>query len=300
MKFSAWFSASTPWADLVSEFQHAEQTGWDGAWIADHFMPNAEDNLGPVQEAWTTLAGLAAVVPRLRLGTMVTCNTYRHPAVLAKEVAQVDVISGGRVVLGIGAGWQENEHAAYGIDLGSARERSDRLEEAVQIIRSLFDNERTTFKGKHYQITDAPLAPKPVQSHLPILVGGGGEQRTLRTVACYADEWNNGSPPAVFAEKLKVLAEHCEKAGRDPKSIRLTTQASVRIIHDASKSGESAGRPATIFSGTIEQVRDRVGAYQDLGIAELILPGFGMGASVTERRENYDRFIEDIAPAFRS
>jgi F420-dependent oxidoreductase-like protein len=300
MKFSAWFSASTPWSDLVSEFQHAEQTGWDGAWIADHFMPNAEANLGPVQEAWTTLAGLGALVPRLHIGTMVTCNTYRHPAVLAKEVAQVDVITGGRVVLGIGAGWQENEHAAYGITLGSPRERSDRLEEAVQIIRSLFDNERTTFKGKYYAITDAPLAPKPVQTHLPILVGGGGEQRTLRTVARYADEWNSGGAPAAYAEKLKVLAEHCEKVGRDPKSIRLTTQASVRIVDDASKSGDSQGRVAPVFSGTVEQVRDRIGIYQDLGIAELILPGFGMGASVEERRENYDRFIEDVAPAFRS
>ena len=247
MKFSAWLSASTPWPDLLDEFRHAERTGWDGAWIADHFMPNAENNLGPVQEAWTTLAALGALVPRLRLGTMVSCNTYRHPAVLAKEVAQVDVITGGRVVLGIGAGWQENEHAAYGITLGSPRERSDRLEEAVQIIRSLFDNERTDFHGKYYQLTDAPLAPKPVQAHLPILVGGGGEQRTLRTVARYADEWNSGASPEVFAAKLKVLAEHCEKAGRDPKSVRSLSNR-LRMICTASsrRSERSRGEPSVM------------------------------------------------------
>jgi F420-dependent oxidoreductase-like protein len=299
VKFSAWLSASTPWPDLVEEFQHAEKTGWDGVWIADHFMPNAENNLGPVQEAWTTLAALAALTPRVRLGTMVTCNTYRHPAVLAKQVAQADVISGGRVVLGIGAGWQENEHAAYGISLGSPRERSDKLEEAVQIIRGLFDNERTTFKGKYYAVTEAPLAPKPLQAHLPILIGGGGEQRTLRTVARYADEWNSGGPPEVYRQKLQVLAEHCEKAGRDPRTVRLTTQASIRITNDALAAGETAGRAAPVFSGSVEQVRDRIGVYKELGIAELVLPGFGMGGSVAERREHFDRFIEDIAPEFR-
>ena len=170
--------------------QHIEAAGWKGIWIGDHFMANLADTSGPWQEAWSVMAGLAALTSRLRLGTLVTGNTYRHPAILAKQVAQVDMISGGRVTLGIGAGWQENEHVAYDVPFYTAPARLQRLEESVQILRSLFDNPRTNFEGRHYQIVDAPLAPKPVQSRLPILIGGGGEKVTLRIVAQYADQWN--------------------------------------------------------------------------------------------------------------
>jgi alkanesulfonate monooxygenase SsuD/methylene tetrahydromethanopterin reductase-like flavin-dependent oxidoreductase (luciferase family) len=175
LKFSAWLSLSNPWQDVLAEARHVEATGWDGVWVADHFMPLAASLLEPVQESWTALAALAASTSRVRLGSLVTGNTYRNPGVLAKQVAQVDIISGGRVILGIGSGWQENEHTAYGIAFHSVGGRLRRLEEAIQIIRSLFDKDTTTFSGRYYQIQNAPLAPKPVQTRLPILVGGGGE-----------------------------------------------------------------------------------------------------------------------------
>src|SRR6476660_6824461 len=137
MRFSAWLNNNTPWNVLLGEAQHVSATGWDGIWVADHFMPNEADNSGPVQEAWSILAGFATTVPNVRLGTLVTGNTYRNPAVLAKQVAQVDIMSGGRTILGIGAGWQLNEHQAYGIEYSDIPGRLKRLEEAVQILRSL-------------------------------------------------------------------------------------------------------------------------------------------------------------------
>lgn len=190
MKFSVWPNIAGKWTDLLDLAHHAEQTGWDGLWVADHFMPNAAApaDLGPTNEAWTTLAAIAGSVPRIRLGTLVTGNTYRHPAVLAKQAATVDNISGGRLVLGMGSGWQENEHIAYGIPFYTVGSRLRRLEEACQVLKGLFSGERTTFEGKYYTLTDAPLAPKPVQGTLPLLIGGGGEKLTLRIAATYADE----------------------------------------------------------------------------------------------------------------
>jgi len=183
MRFGFWPGPNNSWNDTLVLAKHAESGGWHGVWYADHFMPNAEDTSGPTSECWTTLAALAASVPRIRIGALVTGNTYRHPAVLAKMAANVDNISGGRCVLGLGAGWQENEHRAYGIDFSTLGGRVSRFEEACQVVTGLFTNEKTGFAGKHYQLTDAPLAPKPVQKPLPLLIGGGGEQRTLRIAA---------------------------------------------------------------------------------------------------------------------
>jgi len=189
MQFGFWPNASQAWPDILDGAAHAEQTGWDSVWIADHFLPFTEDTSGPVHECWALLAGLAVAVPRVRLGSLVVGNTYRHPAVLAKQAASVDHLSGGRLVLGLGAGWQENEHVAYGIEYSTVQGRLDRLEEACAVITSLLRQDRSTSAGTHYQLQDAPLAPKPVGS-LPLLIGGGGEQRTLRIAAQYADEWN--------------------------------------------------------------------------------------------------------------
>ena len=178
-------------------------------------MPNQEDNSGPTGEAWTSIAALAASVPRIRLGTMVTGNTYRHPAVLAKMAAQVDDISGGRLILGIGSAWQQNEHEAYGIPFYTVGSRLRRLEEAVQVICSLFENERTDFDGKFYQLTNAPLAPKPVQRpHPPILIGGDGEKVTHRLAAQYADEWNVWGDSDLLRHKIGILEQQCTDVGR--------------------------------------------------------------------------------------
>jgi len=299
MRFSFWPGAGNPWNELVEVCGHAEATGWDGIWFADHFMPNQADTSGPVAEAWTVLAGLAALVPRVRLGTLVTGNTYRNPAVLAKMAANVDIISGGRLILGVGAGWQENEHAAYDIPYYTVGGRLRRLEEAVQIIRSLFDNEKTTFEGRYYGIKDAPLAPKPVQARLPILVGGGGEKKTMRIAAQYADEWNVWGTPELLAQKIGVLERHCADLGRDPKSIKRSCQAML-VLHDDPEVVEKARVPGrTVIAGNVSQVQDVIRAYQDAGVDEVIIPDFNLGRG--ERRTAVmDRFINEVAAPFRS
>src|ERR1700751_4889956 len=193
MRFSIWQTPAQPWDDIYEITDHCERTGWDGVYFADHFMPNGPGPAPPdgdTLECWSVMAALAALVPRIRLAPLVTSVTYRHPAVLAKIAAAVDHVSHGRLTLRVGAGWQENEHAAYGLALGTVRERMDRFEEAVQILRSLLDQPRTTFTGQYFQITDAPAQPGPVQGRLPLLIGGGGERRTMRIAARYADQWN--------------------------------------------------------------------------------------------------------------
>jgi len=299
MRFSYWPGAGNPWDELVQACRHVEATGWDGIWFADHFMPNQADTSGPVAEAWTVLAGLAALVPRVRLGTLVTGNTYRNPAVLAKMAANVDIISGGRLILGIGAGWQENEHAAYDIPFYTVGRRLRLLEEAVQIIRSLFDNEKTTFEGRYYRITDAPLAPKPVQAHVPILVGGGGEKMTMRIAAQYADEWNVWGTPELLRQKIGVLERHCADLGRDPRSIKRSAQAMLILSDDPAAVARARvpGRP--VIAGNVEQVQEIVRAYRDAGVDELIIPDFNLGRG-EQRTVVLDRFISEVAAPFRS
>jgi F420-dependent oxidoreductase-like protein len=298
MKFSAWPGSATPWKELLDECDHLERTGWDGIWIADHFMPNRDDNIGPTQEAWTLLAGLAAKIPRVRLGSLVTGNTYRNPAVLAKQVAQVDVISDGRAVLGIGAGWQQNEHEAYDIRFYTVGGRLRRLEEAVQIIRSLFDTERTDFNGRYYKIKNAPLSPKPVQAHLPILIGGGGEKVTMRIAAQYADECNVWGMPDVLAQKGEVLERHCAEVGRDPREIRRTAQALIVFSSDPAVI-ERARAGGGMIAGGVEEVKEQIGRYVDAKLDEFIVPDFTLGRTVPERKEAFDRFIDEVAPEFR-
>jgi alkanesulfonate monooxygenase SsuD/methylene tetrahydromethanopterin reductase-like flavin-dependent oxidoreductase (luciferase family) len=239
-------------------------------------------------------------VPDVRLGSLVTGNTYRNPGVLAKQVAEVDIISGGRAVLGIGAGWQENEHVAYSIPFYTTGERLRRLEESVQIIRSLFDNERTNFEGRHYRVSNAPLAPKPVQPHLPILVGGGGEKVTMRIAAQYADEWNIWGSPETLKRKGEILEKHCEAVGRDPSEIKRSAQVLVTISTDPAvleRARNAPGFPG-LFS-SVEEVRDQVGRYIDAKVDEFILPDFNLGRTIPERKEAYDRFFEEVASKFR-
>ncbi|MBM3140088.1 MAG: LLM class F420-dependent oxidoreductase [Chloroflexi bacterium] len=301
MRFSAWPGSATKWEGLLDLCRHVERTGWDGLWVADHFMPNQADTSGPVQEVWTVLAAIGATVPRVRIGSLVSGNTYRNPAVLAKQAAQVDIVSGGRLVLGIGAAWQENEHTAYGIPFYTVGGRLRRLEEAVQIIKSLFTEEQTTFKGRYYELVDAPLAPKPVQRpHPPILIGGGGEQVTLRLAAQYADEWNVWGAPEVLKQKGEVLERHCEAVGRDPKSIRRSANALVFLMDDpkALEAARARGGRQAIF-GNVAELQETMGRYVEAGVDELIVPDFNLGREVGQRKEAYDRFIEEVAPAFR-
>ena len=181
---------------------------YESGWTFDHFYPIFSDSTGPCLEGWATLTALAQATKRLRLGTLVTGIHYRHPAVLANMAAALDIISNGRLELGIGAGWNEEESGAYGIELGSIKERFDRFEEACQVLIGLLSQETTSFDGKFYQLKDARNEPKgPQKPHPPICIGGSGEKRTLRITARYADHWNFvGGPPEEFARKREVLA----------------------------------------------------------------------------------------------
>ena len=170
-------------------------------------------------EAWELLAAWASLTETVRLGTLVTGNTYRHPAVLAKMAATLDHVSGGRAVLGLGAAWHAGEHAMYGIPFPTTGGRLARMDEAARVLRLLLDEPVATFEGRHYRLTDAVAEPKPIQRRLPILIGGGGERKTLRTVARYADYWHGHGTPDIIRHKLAVLAQHCADVGRDPSEI---------------------------------------------------------------------------------
>jgi F420-dependent oxidoreductase-like protein len=304
MRFSVWPSPARPWQEFLEVSTHCEGTGWDGVYMADHFMPNTADGSpadGPTLECWAVMAGLAAAVPRVRLGTLVCGNTYRHPAVLANIAASVDNISGGRLVLGLGAGWQENEHRAYGIPLFSTKERLDRFEEACAIVNGLLRQPRTTFKGQYYEITDAPACdPKPVQERLPLLIGGGGEKKTLRTAARHADEWNIWSSPELLAQKREVLHRHCADIGRDPAEIAVSTQALLFLSTDeqwlAEKRKGDAGRQAVV--GTPAEVVELLAAYRDAGADEFIVPEWNFGP-MSRRKDTLDLFITEVAPHLR-
>jgi F420-dependent oxidoreductase-like protein len=216
----------TSWNDLLAMWLEAEQIpALDGGFLYDHFYPIYGDSTGPCFEGWTALSYLAGRTRRLRLGLMVTGNPYRHPAVLANMAATFDVFSGGRLDLGLGAGWNEEEAGAYGIPLLPWKHRFDQLEEACRIIDSLLTQEWTTFAGEHYRLERARCEPKPLQRpRPPFLIGGGGEKRTLRIAARWADDWNfPGGTPEQFAHKVRVLHEHCAAVGRDPAEIALST-----------------------------------------------------------------------------
>ena len=299
MRFGFWPGPGNPWAEILTVARHAERTGWDRLWFADHFMPNAEDTSGATHESWTVLTAFAARIPRVPLGHMVSGNTYRHPAVAAKMAAEIDVISGGRFILGLGAAWQENEHTAYGIHFGTVRERLDRLDEACQVVTDLFRYQKTNFDGEHYQLVDAPLEPKPIQTPLPLMIGGGGEKRTLRIVAKHANEWNVWGTPEVMRHKNAVLDDHCRTIGRDPAEIQRS--ACALLMYDepseAVERAQASGRP--VIGGDRDQVLRQVQAYVDEGVDELILPDFTLGPNAFERTQRMDKFIEDIAPEFR-
>jgi F420-dependent oxidoreductase-like protein len=297
MWFSAWPRTNQPWSDVLDLAVHAESTGWDGIWIADHFMPSAGPIDAPMLEAWTVLTALAVAVPRVRLGPLVLGNTYRHPAVLANMAATLDQVSGGRLVLGLGGGWQENEHEAYGIPLPPVPERLARFEEACEVVKRLFTQARTTFTGRFYELHDAPLEPKAVQDPLPFLVGGGGEKITLRIAARWADEWNTWGPPEVLAHKNAVLDRHCEALGRDPATIRRSAQAIVRPENAPVQSVPVAhGMPQ--IRGTAAELRDTMARYVEAGVDEFILTDANMVAG-SAKRDFYDWFATEIAADFR-
>ncbi len=215
-------------------WQLTEDAGFDHAWVMDHFATIDHDVDGDIFEAWTMQAAMAVATSRVRIGCMVTGNTYRHPAELAKMAVTVDHLSGGRLEFGLGAGWNVYEHEAMGLELGDPKPRLDRFEEACTIIRSLWTQERTSLAGEHYTVTDLVAEPKPVQQPLPFWIGGSGRRRTLRIVATHADVWNwTGTDPEDFSDASATLDAHCEAIGRDPGEIRRSVQLRLPDGEDA-------------------------------------------------------------------
>ncbi|GAS93810.1 luciferase-like protein [Mycolicibacterium canariasense] len=234
---------NTTWSELLALWQVADDIEvFESGWVFDHFYPIFSDRSGPCLEGWTVMTALAQATTRLRLGTLVTGIHHRHPAVLANMATALDIISGGRLEVGVGAGWDEKEAAAYGFDLGTRTERSDRLEEACAVLVGLMSQEVTTFRGNYYQLCQARNEPKGVQKpHPPICIGGNGERRTLRTAARFAQHWSFfGGTPQDFARKRDVLHAHCHDVGREPGDILLSSP----IVFDGDPAATAASAAA--------------------------------------------------------
>jgi alkanesulfonate monooxygenase SsuD/methylene tetrahydromethanopterin reductase-like flavin-dependent oxidoreductase (luciferase family) len=302
MKFSMWPNPERPPAEVLDLARLADAEGWYGMWYADHYMPNTGSETiqpGDVNEAWAMLPAIAAVTERIRVGPLVSPTSVHHPAILANRAATIDHLSNGRMVLGIGAGWQINEHHAYGIELQDPGPRVTRFDEAIQIIRSLLANERTDFSGEYYEIIDAPSDPKPVQSPLPILVGTGSP-RMLRITARHADEWNTWGAPDMAGGALEKLHAACEQVDRDPSTIWKSTQALVFMSDNEDLAANIKGGdmgPRSII-GSNDQLVDEIGRYVELGFDELIVPDFTLGGTADERAARYGQFWSEIASHF--
>lgn len=266
----------TTWPEILSLWQEVDTLGYDTAWVFDHFLPIFSDPTGSCLEGWTALAALAMATRNVRLGVMVTGNTYRHPAVLAKMATTVDIISGGRLILGIGAGWFELEHREYGMPFHTTGGRLRRLDEALDLIKLLWTQERASFKGRYYSLQDASFSPKPLQKpHPPILVGATGENIALGIVARHAQMWNSFGTPDVFRHKIARLEDHCERIGRDPATI----EKSVLLTG--------------LFA--LNEARRQVDAYAAAGVTHLIF-----SVSAATDRDFIRRFASEIIPVYRA
>ena len=299
MDLTLWPLVSQPWSDLCAAVELVERLGWHGVMVEDHFMADG-GGFGAVSdprfEVTSVLSALAVATTSVRLAPLVMSATYRHPAVVANWAATVDHISRGRLTLGLGAGWQLNEHAQYGIQLGTPGERIDRLDEYCTVVRSLLEQAVTDFKGRSFELSNAWCEPKPLQTRLPLLIGGKGD-RMLRLVARHADMWNMWSMPSKFAERSAVLDQSSEATGRDPATIRRSTQALVCLTDSASEARsfiDAAGGRAA-FAGTAEQFADLAAQWHDAGVDELVIPDWHLGTG-TQRAES----IEAITAALQA
>jgi alkanesulfonate monooxygenase SsuD/methylene tetrahydromethanopterin reductase-like flavin-dependent oxidoreductase (luciferase family) len=267
----------TTWPDLLAAGQRADRLGYDTLWTWDHLYPIVGSSDGPILEGWLTLAAWAQATERVRIGLMVGANTFREPALTAKMATTLDHISGGRAILGIGGAWFEEEHRAYGLQFGTGfPERLRWLGEALPVMRGMLHGERPTASGPRYSATAVRNDPPPVQERLPLLIGGGGEQVTLKLVARYGDANNIGGGFENVRRKDAILVQHCESVGRDPAEIERTTGLGSVIIRD---SREEARRvQAAIFerNGHADVWKDQpVGTPED--VAERIAPFLGIG-----------------------
>jgi F420-dependent oxidoreductase-like protein len=279
------FGVQTPpqhvaYSELLQTWQEADELGFDSAFVFDHFMPIYSDPSGPCLEGWTLLAALAAQTKRVRVGVLVTGNTYRNPAILAKMAATVDQVSQGRLILGIGAGWFELEHTAYGIPFSTVGGRARQLGESLEVMKLLFTKEKSTYTGKYYQLKDAPFEPKTVQKpHPPLLIGGQGPKLILPVIARHANIWHMRVRD-VTPEAIKQLSANfdtiCRKVGRDPAEVERAVSL----------------RPEQL-TGASEEVHGQIQALADVGIRHFII------SLPPNERKFLGRFSKEIMPAFR-
>ena len=255
MRFGAafWINRTT-WPALRDACAAVERAGWDSIWIDDHLLADEGNPADAKQEGWATLAAIASTTERGRLGLLVGANTFRNPGLTAKLATTLDHISGGRLVLGLGGGWFAREHDAFGLDFGNGfGERLDRLDEAVGLIRRLLDGERVTHHGRFYAMTDALVTPRPVQGRLPILIGGSGPTKTLRTTARYADLWNGYGPPERIATVSETLRERCAEIGRPFDAIERTVTTHI-VIRDTAEAARHAWAATAERHGLVGRV----------------------------------------------
>ena len=292
----------TTWTEYRESALAAEAAGWDSIWTWDHLLAIQGPWQQPIHEGWSLLTAVAAVTERVRVGLMVGANTFRNPGLTTKLAITLDHVSNGRAVLGIGGAWFEREHEAFGIDYGaSVGERLDRLGEAVPLMRRLLDGERVTHAGRFYRFTDALADPRPVQAHLPILIGGSGPKKTLPLVARFGDGWNTSGDLAEVTSSLDVLKAQCDVAGRDLGEIELTVSfptiirnsveeaQAVRTAQLAHNGMESIGTVATL-TGSPESIAETYRPYRELGFSTVIAR---MPAPFD--RETIDRLPEVLA-----
>ncbi|HET9345385.1 MAG TPA: TIGR03560 family F420-dependent LLM class oxidoreductase [Candidatus Limnocylindrales bacterium] len=285
MKFGAQlWSQQTSWPAFRDAAIRADDVGWDSVWTWDHLLAIFGPWEQPILEGWTTLAATAAVTKRIRVGLMVGANTFREPGLTAKLAGTLDHVSDGRAVLGIGGAWFEREHKAFGFEAWGSGfgERLDRLDEAVGIMRRLLDGERFSHEGTYYRLEDALCEPRPIQSHLPILIGGSGPKKTLRTTAKYADAWNTSGTLDEVGQRLDVLRGHCADVGRDFDEIELTVSFPI-ILRDSKTDAEAAYAATLAHNGAADMgnvptllgepglVADGIRPFADLGFSTVIV-----------------------------
>jgi alkanesulfonate monooxygenase SsuD/methylene tetrahydromethanopterin reductase-like flavin-dependent oxidoreductase (luciferase family) len=300
------WSQATEWQPMLETARRVERLGYDHLWAWDHLYAIYGDPYQPIFEGYSVLAAWAMATERVRLGLLVGANTFRNPGLVAKSITTLDHISGGRAIMGLGGAWFELEHQAHGIEFGSGfGQRLDWLDESVGAIRTLMDGGEVTYESPKYRFDRLSQRPLPVQAHLPIMIGGSGEKKTLRTIAKYADMWNAFGTPDTLRRKDEILRAHCADVGRDQAAIQRTvgckmvirddpTEAqrvwAAQMAHNRTPKTEWDG-PETLWTGTVPQIADTIRGYVDAGFSTVIVE---MAAPYDV--ETLERLIGEVKP----